>query len=240
MSAGDLLWSPVLRKFPELVVALSEGGIGWIPYFLERVDRVYDNHHAWTHQDFGDQLPSEVFRERIVTCFIHDTFGVESRKHLNLDLLTWECDYPHSDSSWPTAPESIAEYGDALSERELAKITHENAIRIFSFDPFTHVPASRPRSGRCARRRPMSTWRSGRRRGSRRPATRSSPSRPADASDPWPRSSSPITTTTGGPDSRCSSAGCATRPTRRGTSPSWSSRWSSSTSCTDWTGRSSS
>jgi len=140
MCAGDLLFSPVLRKFPELVVALSEGGIGWIPYFLERVDRVYDNHHEWTHQDFGNQLPSELFRERIVTCFIHDTFGVESRKHLNLDLLTWECDYPHSDSSWPTAPESIAEYGDDLTEREVAKITHENALRIFSFDPFTHVP----------------------------------------------------------------------------------------------------
>jgi predicted TIM-barrel fold metal-dependent hydrolase len=140
MCAGDLLFSPVLRKFPDLVVALSEGGIGWIPYFLERVDRVYDNHHEWTHQDFGDKRPSEVFRERIVTCFIHDTFGVESREHLNLDLLTWECDYPHSDSSWPTAPESIAEYGDALSERELAKITHENAMRIFSFDPFTHLP----------------------------------------------------------------------------------------------------
>jgi len=76
MCAGDLLFSPVLRKFPDLVVALSEGGIGWIPYFLERVDRVYDNHHEWTHQDFGNQLPSEVFRDRVVTCFINDAFGL--------------------------------------------------------------------------------------------------------------------------------------------------------------------
>ena len=57
-AAADLLWSPVLRKFPDLTVALSEGGIGWIPYFLERVDRVYRQHSAWTHQDFGDKLPS--------------------------------------------------------------------------------------------------------------------------------------------------------------------------------------
>ena len=35
-AAADLVWSPVLRKFPDLKVALSEGGIGWIPYFLER------------------------------------------------------------------------------------------------------------------------------------------------------------------------------------------------------------
>ena len=79
-AAADLVWSPVLRKFPDLQDrAVSEGGIGWIPYFLERVDYVYKHHHAWTHQDFGDKLPSEVFRERIVTCFIDDAFGIESR-----------------------------------------------------------------------------------------------------------------------------------------------------------------
>src|SRR5919106_4460886 len=40
-AAADLLWSPVLRKFPDLRVALSEGGTGWIPYFHERVDWIY-------------------------------------------------------------------------------------------------------------------------------------------------------------------------------------------------------
>ena len=53
-AAADLVWSPMLRKFPDLKVALSEGGIGWIPYFLERIDYNYDRHHLWTGQDFGD------------------------------------------------------------------------------------------------------------------------------------------------------------------------------------------
>ena len=44
--AADLVWSPVFRKFPDLRVALSEGGIGWVPYFLERIDYVYRHHHA--------------------------------------------------------------------------------------------------------------------------------------------------------------------------------------------------
>ena len=78
-AAADLLWSPVLQKFPDLTFALSEGGIGWIPYFLERVDYVYQHHQAWTGQDFGDMLPSEVFREHIITCFIDDAVGVENR-----------------------------------------------------------------------------------------------------------------------------------------------------------------
>ena len=84
-AAADLLWSPVLRKYKDLRIALSEGGIGWIPYALERIDYVYQHHHAWTGQDFGDQLPSQVFKERIITCFIDDAFGVASRDFLNID-----------------------------------------------------------------------------------------------------------------------------------------------------------
>jgi len=34
-AAADLLWSRVLKKFPALRIALSEGGTGWIPYFLD-------------------------------------------------------------------------------------------------------------------------------------------------------------------------------------------------------------
>jgi predicted TIM-barrel fold metal-dependent hydrolase len=139
-AAADVLWSPVLRTYPDLTIALSEGGIGWIPYFLERVDRVYKMHRAWTHQDFGDKLPSEVFNERIVTCFIDDAFGVEARDKLNIDMITWECDYPHSDSIWPTAPETLGIYLDGVPDDEVAKITHENALRLFSFDAFSHVP----------------------------------------------------------------------------------------------------
>jgi predicted TIM-barrel fold metal-dependent hydrolase len=136
-AAADLLFSPVLRKFPDLNVALSEGGIGWIPYLLERVDYVYDHHRAWTHQDFGDKLPSQVFKERIITCFIDDAFGVESRAHLNMDRVTWECDYPHSDSTWPTSPELAMKYLGPLSDTEINKITHENAMNLWQYDPFT-------------------------------------------------------------------------------------------------------
>jgi predicted TIM-barrel fold metal-dependent hydrolase len=139
-AAADLVWSPVLRKFPALTVALSEGGIGWIPYFLERVDRVYKQHRAWTHQDFGDKLPSEVFLERVVTCFIDDAFGIKNRSELNVDMITWECDYPHSDSTWPLAPETVGTYLDDVPDDEVAKITHENAMRLFSCDPCTQVP----------------------------------------------------------------------------------------------------
>jgi predicted TIM-barrel fold metal-dependent hydrolase len=140
-AAADLLWSPVLRKFPALRFALSEGGIGWIPYFLDRVDWIYQRHHHWTGQDFGDMLPSQVFRDRIVTCFIDDPSGLESRHRVGVDTICWESDYPHSDSTWPTSPETLGkslEPLDDLGDDEVEAITHANAMRHFRFDPFAH------------------------------------------------------------------------------------------------------
>src|SRR3954468_22184941 len=61
MAAADLVWSRVFKEYPTLKVALSEGGTGWIPYFLDRLDRTYEMHRAWTGQDFGDKTPSDIF-----------------------------------------------------------------------------------------------------------------------------------------------------------------------------------
>ena len=135
-AAADILWSRVIKMFPAIRFALTEGGTGWIPYFMERLDRTYDMHRAWTGQDFGDRIPSEVFREHFLTCFIDDPVGVEMRDRIGIDNVCWELDYPHADSAWPNAPEELAAVlGDASAE-EVAKITHENAMRWYSFDPF--------------------------------------------------------------------------------------------------------
>ncbi|MCE7885089.1 MAG: amidohydrolase, partial [Actinobacteria bacterium ATB1] len=94
-AAADLVWSGIFKRFPDLRVALSEGGIGWIPYFRDRIDRTYEQHRFWTGQDLGDLTPSEIFDRNIITCFIDDPVGLEIRHHVNLDNITWECDFPH-------------------------------------------------------------------------------------------------------------------------------------------------
>jgi predicted TIM-barrel fold metal-dependent hydrolase len=141
-AATDILFSRVLREFPNLRIALSEGGTGWIPYFLERVDRTYDMHHVWTQAEFGGRLPSEVFRQHFLTCFIYDPLGVALRERIGIDNIAWEADYPHSDSMWPTAPEELMAQFEANSvpEADIRKMTHENAMRWYSFDPFSHIP----------------------------------------------------------------------------------------------------
>ena len=136
--AADLVWSQMLRRYPTLKFALSEGGIGWIPYFLDRIDYVFNHHHQWTNQDFGGKLPSDVFREHIITCFIDDPVGVKLREQVGIDTITWECDYPHSDTTWPQAPEILARSLDGVSDEDINKITHENAMREFRVDSFSH------------------------------------------------------------------------------------------------------
>ncbi len=145
MAAADLVWSRVFKQFPTIKVALSEGGTGWIPYFLDRLDRTYEMHHAWTGQNFDGRLPSEVFRDHILTCFISDPIGLQHLDVIGVDNVCWEQDYPHSDSSWPTAPEElhrqVERYG--VSDADLNKITHENAMRWYHFDPFAIRPKQR-------------------------------------------------------------------------------------------------
>jgi len=136
-AASDLVWAPMLRKYQNLKFALSEGGIGWVPYFLERIDYTYKHHVSWRpeHQYYG-KLPSEIFKERIITCFIDDEFGMANIDRFNVDMVTWECDYPHPDSTWPMSPESAWETLSKHDDETINKISHLNAMKQFSFDPF--------------------------------------------------------------------------------------------------------
>ena len=137
-AAADLVWSPLLRKFPDLTFALSEGGIGWIPYFLERIDAVYKNHRAWTHQDFGDKLPSEVFSS--ASSPASSTMGSASPPGQA------QCGHDHLGVRLPAFRLHLADAGrlagylGGVPAEDIAKITHENALRLFSFDAFGHVP----------------------------------------------------------------------------------------------------
>jgi len=136
-AAADLLWSRVIKEHPDLRIALSEGGTGWIPYFMDRLDRTYDMHHAWTGQHF-DEPPSEVFKKHFLTCFIADPIGLKLREDIGVDNICWEMDYPHSDSSWPNAPEEFhgmcEKFG--VTDAEMDKISHENAMSWYHFDPY--------------------------------------------------------------------------------------------------------
>jgi predicted TIM-barrel fold metal-dependent hydrolase len=141
LSVQDLLWGPVMRKYPGLKFAFSEGGIGWIPFLLDRADRHYQN-QRWTRQDFGDKLPSEVFREHVLACFISDPTSLKLYEEIGVDLLAFEVDYPHSDSVWPDAPEFLLAQldGAGMSDDDIEKVTWRNVARFCGYDPFAVIP----------------------------------------------------------------------------------------------------
>jgi predicted TIM-barrel fold metal-dependent hydrolase len=143
ITAQDLLFGPTLRRFPSLKVALSEGGIGWIPFYFDRINRHYQN-QAWLNHgdDFGGKLPSEVFQDHILACYITDPSGLLLRDRIGIDHIAWECDYPHTDTTWPESPEfawrELQEAG--CRDDEIDQITWQNSCRFFDWDPFEHTP----------------------------------------------------------------------------------------------------
>jgi hypothetical protein len=82
-----------------------------------------------------------VFRDHVLACFITDPSGVHARHRIGVDIMAWECDYPHTDTTWPTSPEVVwDEFADAgVPDDEIDKITWQNSSRFFDWDPFANV-----------------------------------------------------------------------------------------------------
>ena len=120
-----------------------------MPYFLWRAEHVYNRHSGWTLAKFpqGYAGPADVFKRHFYTCFISDKVGVHNMDWFNEDMLCWESDFPHSDSSWPFAPEDVIATMGHLDDPVINKITHENAMAAYSFDPFRYIPKEHARAG---------------------------------------------------------------------------------------------
>ncbi|MFE6820936.1 amidohydrolase family protein [Streptomyces sp. NPDC057690] len=142
-AAQDLLWGGAMHRYPDLKIAWSEAGIGWIPFYLDRCDRHYTN-QRWLRHDFGGKLPSEIFRDHSLACYVTDPTALKVRHEIGIDNIAWECDFPHSDSIWPNAPEFVHNElnGAGATDEEMHKILWKNTCRFFEYDPFQHVPRS--------------------------------------------------------------------------------------------------
>jgi len=140
VGAADWLQLEALQRYPDMKIILSESGIGWIPYFLERSDFSHWRHHAWTNSaaGFGGRKPSEVFRKHFMTCFIDDAFGLQNLDAVGEDMVAYECDYPHSDALWPEVPEYLWPSVKHLTDAQIDKVTHLNAIRFLRHDMFKY------------------------------------------------------------------------------------------------------
>jgi len=142
-SLADFLFSGVLVRFPDLRLVYSEGQIGWLPYILERADDVWREHRAWGGvRDTILEPPSMYYYRQVFGCFFRDRHGLESLDRVGVDNITFETDYPHTDSTWPDTLRVAEEMMAGLTDEEAYKIVRGNAIRMLDLDLDRDLDAS--------------------------------------------------------------------------------------------------
>lgn len=131
LSMTDFLLSGVLVRHPTLKLAYSEGQIGWIPYILERIDTVWEEHRAWTRvQDTIPERPSAYYFRQIYGCFFNDRHGIRSLDEVGRYNVTFEADYPHVDSTWPYTREVAQKLMYDLEPDVIRDLVRGNALRM--------------------------------------------------------------------------------------------------------------
>jgi predicted TIM-barrel fold metal-dependent hydrolase len=133
IAAAEWLWSGVPLRFPDLAVAMSEGGIGWVPMLIDRVDYVLSHSASGSESSAwpSDLPPSEVLRRNFWFCTIDDPSVIDVRHRIGVDHIMVESDYPHADSTWPDTQAQLQKTLGHLPSDELRKIACENAAGLF-------------------------------------------------------------------------------------------------------------
>lgn len=121
----------ILERFPKLRVAFLESGIGWVPYWLERLDEHYEHRAALVPNI--KRRPSEYVQSGRVWFFCEPEESmlpyVAGRYP---DAIAFTSDYPHWDAKFPGAVRSLADRTD-LSIELKQKILSKNAARFYGF-----------------------------------------------------------------------------------------------------------
>ena len=131
-ACADWLWSGVPVRFPKIRIAMSEGGIGWVPMLLDRLDYMMaTSGHGRTGWMSRDLSPSEVVRRNFWFCTIDDESTLGCLDRIGIDNVMVEVDYPHADSTWPDTQDFLTRRLRGLPEEVVRKVTHESAARLF-------------------------------------------------------------------------------------------------------------
>ena len=88
-------------------------------------------------RDLVPEPPSTYWHRQIYGCFFRDRHGLESLHRIGVDNVTYETDYPHTDSTWPDSQKLYAEQVADLDDETVYKIVRGNAIKMLRLTQFT-------------------------------------------------------------------------------------------------------
>jgi predicted TIM-barrel fold metal-dependent hydrolase len=130
-SAVDWLYSKIPVKFPNIKIAMSEGGIGWVAGLLDRLDHVLKYHEMYGTWTGIELTPREVMQRNFWFCAIDDASGFTQRHEIGVDHICVESDYPHADSTWPDTQALLQRQLRDCPDDEIAMMTWQNASELF-------------------------------------------------------------------------------------------------------------
>ena len=137
MSMSHMLFSGVFERHPGLKVVNVEHELGWIPYFLYRMDVNYvDNTNLAPYRFKNNAVPSDFMRTNVFRSFQEDPLGIRFRDLIGVDNLLWGSDYPHRESTFPRSQQILDHILEGVPEDERAKIVGENTARLYKFPVF--------------------------------------------------------------------------------------------------------
>ena len=120
----------ILARHPGLKIVLVEAGLGWIPYFLQRLDTMKER-HGWDHYKMLPERPSFYWRRQMAATFEEDELGIELRDRIGVENLMWATDYPHPDSTWPESQKVLETHFHDVPADEARKMIGGNAARFY-------------------------------------------------------------------------------------------------------------
>ena len=127
-----MVFSGALERHPGLTLVLAESGLGWLPYFLGRMDLEW--RALKDKLDYAPSIsPSELFHRQVMATFEEDEQAAQVIPELGVDSCMWASDYPHTDSTFPHSREAVGETLGPLSEDDRRKITATNCARLYGF-----------------------------------------------------------------------------------------------------------
>src|SRR3989441_7720546 len=130
---AQLIFCGICQRHPGFVFVVVETGIGWIPYYLERMDSTFKKHRFWTRSVITEPPSAYWYRQGHAT-FIEDHPGVKLRHEAGLENILWSSDYPHSDTTWPRSRKAVAEQFADVPPRERDLIVWRNAARLYGIE----------------------------------------------------------------------------------------------------------
>ncbi|MEU7814033.1 amidohydrolase family protein [Pseudonocardia sp. NPDC049154] len=130
----NMMMSDIPRKFPDIKLVWSEGGIGWIPAALERADDQYKKHSYWSHKASSPVLPSEIAQKNMWFCMIEEPKGLQwALQEFHAENILFESDYPHADTPFPRTQASAKVVFEGVAQETVDLIAHKNAEKLFNF-----------------------------------------------------------------------------------------------------------